>query len=308
MFPAAAFSMTLGQGPYATYVRGSAGANPFGNVWWIDGTNGSDGNGGTNKGDAFATVAAAIAVSAAGDSFIINGGTYTFTAACVPKANQTFIAAVVTPKKPKVIFLSSAIADLVQVDVSGVAFIGIEFQAGDNTCDNLMDIADGAAVAGLTVQQCVFNGADKTSVVGMNLADATFAASQLNVQDCLFRDLTGTMINVGVLGMAYSLFRHNYFALDVNSGTVFALADTTTFAIGKGWHIDENYFLGFDATKDEVGITIAGTEDTTGAGLITRNVAGYFAVAWITIDKLGFGTIQNFTGDATGGLLEDVGS
>ncbi len=284
--------------------------NVFAAVFYVDGTNGSDGNTGKSPSLALQTIAAAISAAAAGDSIVIAPGTYSSAAPLVPKARQLFRAAVIMPRNPtvKITGTSAITSELLQVDVSGCTFIGIEFLAGDNALTNLVDIADGADVNGCWFLSCVFNGADKTSVAGIQMDDATFIPTGVVVQGCLFRDLTGTMIDVGVLGMPYCVFRDNYFALDVNSGTVFALADTTAFATGKGWHIDQNYFLGFDASKDEVGITIAGTEDTTGAGLITRNVAGYFAVAWITIDKLGFGTILNYTGDATGGLLEDVGT
>ncbi len=308
-FPIGGFTAVLGSGPYATTIRGFNFSNPFGTTWFIDGTNGSNGNDGKSAATAFATAAYALSVSAAGDTFVFAPGTYTISASFVPLANQTFLASVIQPRKPKVIFLSSAIADLIQVDVSGCTFIGIEFQAGDNTCDNLIDVADGAAVAGLNILNCAFNGADKTTVVGINCIDATFAGSFLNVQGCLFHDLTGTCIAVGVLGFGYSYIGFNQFAIDVNSGVGIALADTTTFAIGKGYVIERNLFTGFDATGDEVGITIAGTENTTGAGIINDNRFAYIAVAAITIDKLGFSEVENYVGDSgTGGTRVDPGT
>lgn len=308
-FPVGGFQATLGEGPYATVVRGFNFANPFGRTWFVDGTNGSDGNGGTSATTAFASIAEAIENATAGDTVVIAPGSYTITAALVPKANMAFIAGVVQPRKPKVILVSSGIADLVQVDVSGVTFLGIEFQAGDATCANLVDVADAAAVAGLNFYSCAFNGADQTTVVGIAAVDATFAVSFMNVLDCVFRDLTGHHIDIGVLGMAYSRIAGCHFAIDINSGTAINLADTGAFATGKGYVIEHNVFTGFDATANEVGITIAGTENTTGAGIIRNNYFAYLAAAAITIDKLSLSEINNYFGDAaTGGTLVDPGT
>jgi hypothetical protein len=288
---------------------GLNGTSPFAQIFYVDGTNGSDGNTGKSPRKAFQTIAAAIAAttSGRGDVIYIAPGTYLQTASLVPKARNIFRAAVLAPREPAV-KISGNVADLVQIDVDGVQFHGIEFLATGATTDNLVDIADTVAVLGCRFEGCVFNGADQTSVVGIKMADATFAASSVVVINCIFRDLTGTQIVVGVLGNAYGYIAYNLFALDVNSGTCISLADTTGFAIGKGMVIEHNTFLGFDATKDEVAITISGTEDTTGAVVIRRNDFAYFAVAAVTIDKIGFATIQNYTGDATGGLLLDVGT
>jgi hypothetical protein len=287
----------------------TAEVSPFGKLWFVNGSGGSDGNTGKSPAKAFATIAAAISASVAnrGDQIIIAPGTYSISAALVPKAYTIFKAAVMSPRNPSV-KISGDIADLVQIDVDGCQFHGIEFLAAGNTADNLVDIADAAAVVGCLFRNCVFNGADRTSCVGVKMNDGTFAASCVVIVDCLFRDLTGTQVVVGVLGNAYGYIGYNLFALDINSGTCISLADTSAFATGKGMVIEHNTFLGFDATKDEVAITISGTEDTTGAVVIRRNDFAYFAAAAVTIDKIGFATIQNYIGDATGGLLLDVGT
>lgn len=285
--------------------------NIFGAVYYVDGTNGSDGNTGKSPSLALSTIPAAIAAGAAGDSIVIAPGTYSSAAALVPKARQLFRAAVINPRNPtvKITGTSAITNELLQVDVSGCAFFGLEFLAGDDALTNLVDIADGADVSGCWFHSCVFNGADKVSVAGIQMDDATFIPTGVMVEQCLFRDLTGTMVDVGVLGMPYALFRRNQFALDVNSGTAFALADTTAFATGKGYAITDNDFTGFDATGDEVGITIAGTENTTGAGIIARNYFAFIAAAAITIDKLSKSEVNNYVGDAaTGGTLVDPGT
>lgn len=284
--------------------------SPFAKVLYVDGTNGSDTNNGQQPDRAFATIAQAISLSTsgAGDHIVIAPGTYTITSALVPKARNVFRAAVVTPRVPSVI-ITGNIADLIQLDVDGVVFYGIEIKASGNTADNLVDIADTTAVSGVVFDSCTFNGDDKTSVDAINAADATNAVTGLVVRNCLFRDLTGTPIDIGVQGMPYGYIGYNHFAIDVNSGTGINLADTSAFATGKGYVIEHNVFTGFDATADEVGITIAGTEDTTGAGIIRNNYFAYMAAAAITIDKLSKSEVNNYYGDAaTGGTLVDPGT
>lgn len=283
----------------------------FHKVWYVDGTNGLDTNAGNIPTQAFLTIAQAITSSAAGDTIIIAPGTYTVTSSISPKARQTFQAAIVCPRTPTVsITATSALTgDIVTIDVDNTVWIGIEFLAGHANQATLVDIADAAAVNGCTFENCVFNGADKTSVVGIQADDASFAVTGLVIRNCLFRDLTGTCLDIGVLGMPYAYVGYNTFAIDVNSGTAIALADTTAFATGKGFVIEENNFIGLDVTADEVGITIAGTEDTTAAGMIRNNYFAYVVAAAITADKISQSVINNYVGDrGTGGTLVDSGT
>jgi hypothetical protein len=277
--------------------------SPFAKLYYVDGTNGSDGYTGTKPSRAFLTIAKAITmtVAARGDTVIIAPGTYT-EAVLNPKSYTIFRAGLFSARRPSVI-ITSNIADMVTVDVDGVQFHGIEFLAAGNTTDNLINVGSVAAVDGCLINGCVFNGADKTTVVGIKIAHATIASLRLVVVNSLFRDLTGTHISVGVMGFAYSYIGFNQFAIDVNSGTAINLADTTTFAIGKGYVIEHNTFTGFDATADEVGITIAGTANTTGAGIIRNNYFAYLAsgAGAITVDKLELSLVNNYIGHTTTG-------
>ena len=259
----------------------------------------------------FSTIADAITASVAGrgDTILIAPGTYTITSALVPKANTSFIAMRNSNPRYKTVSIQGAIADMVQIDVDDTYWEGIEFKATGAATNNIIDIADTVAVNGVVFNNCVFHGNDQTSVVGINLTDAAFATTGLVVKECLFRDLTGTLLNVGVLGMPYAYISYNQFAIDIDSGVGIALADTAAFATGKGYVIEHNTFTGFDATANEVGITIAGTENTTGAGIIRNNYFAYMAAAAITIDKLSLSEVNNYYGDAaTGGTLVDPGT
>src|SRR3990167_1855582 len=93
---------------------GSAHDNsPFGKIWYVDGTNGADGNAGDAPDQAYSTIGQAItsAVATRGDTVVIYPGTYTITTTLTPKACVTFRAAVINPQVPSVT-ISGNIANL----------------------------------------------------------------------------------------------------------------------------------------------------------------------------------------------------
>ncbi len=288
--------------------------NIFGETWYVDGTNGNDANTGKDPDDAFATLDEARGDSSAGDTIVIAPGTYTQTAAeepLTPKANQIWMAAVPSfGGIPNVIITGTAEATVVDIEASGIVFKDIMIQADDDAVTQLVDVAETATVTGLTFLDCLLDGNGKATVIGLNADDGTFILTGLVMKGCRITKCN-TGINIGVLGWANSRIEDNIIDMhDIGGGDIgIALADTTGSEIGYGWWIRDNLFLGAsDGAQDALAIVIAGTEDDTGLGAITKNMFAYCAVAAVTIDKLGFGTIQNYFGDATGGLILDVGT
>lgn len=245
------------------------------------------------------------ATTGRGTTVLIGPGTYTLTSAlAITKTDIEFVAADINPVKPTVI-VTSSLADTVQVDAANIAFDGIEFKAGADACTNLIDVADGAAVTGLEVRHCVFNPNGKATVVAINAADATYAVSHALIEDNTFLiGFDGAAINVGALGLGNSKIRRNHFQVTAAKVGI-ALADTSAFATGYGLQILDNEVLGADATGDEVFVSIAGTEDTTGALVIARNMLCYMAAAAVTQDKLDKSVVFNYVASGNGGALVD---
>ena len=288
-------------------------ASPFGKIWYVDVTNGSDGNlgDGPNAGEAFASIGAAItaAVATRGDTVVIAPGTYTITSVLAPKAFMTFRAAIVNPQAPSV-SVRGNIANLLTVDVNGCRFVGLEFRPTGTTARDLVSLAATTAITGgVTLEDCVFNGNDQNTAVngvcGLRLGK-TNATTGLVVRRCTFRDLGKTPFEVGASGMPYAKIEDNAFLIDTPAGFGIRLEDTAAFATGKGYTIRNNEFLGQASTSaDFVGISIVGTESTTAAGIIRTNYFAYCAVAALTQDKLPDSIIENYVGNSDGGKLVD---
>ena len=168
-------------------------------------------------------------------------------------------------------------------------------------------MANTVAVSGLNFIGCWLDGNNKTSVDGISSVHATLAVTGLLVRGCRFKDIDNGII-IGVSGMPLSLIEGNVFELRANADVGINLADTTAFLTGYGYSIRNNDFIG-NAAAAPVGIAIAGTENTVGAGIIRNNFFSFCTAAAITIDKLSQSEINNYYGDAaTGGTLVDPGT
>lgn len=290
----------------AWQVEGGVGlsASIFGTNWYVDTSSGSDDNTGKDPKDAFATLDSARSASSAGDTITIAPGTYTQTAAdqpLTPKANQTWMAAKPNGRgQPSVIIAGTAEVTVVSVEVSGVIFDGIEFQADNDAVTQLVLVADTVAVSGLTFQNCWFNANGKTTVVGINAIDGTFAVTGLWLTGCRFTQCD-TGLSIGVKGFGQSMIEDNVFECQLAADVGIAIADSSE-AGPTGFVIRNNDFTGaIDGDADGVSaITLAGTEDAIGVGLIRTNYLGHFAADAITQDKSPESIVENYYGEVNG--------
>lgn len=290
-------------------------ASPFGKIWYVDVTNGADGNLGDKPEEAFASIGAAITASVAtrGDTIVIAPGTYTITSALSPKAFTTFRAAILNPQAPSV-SVRGNLATLMNVDVNGCRFVGLEFRATGTTARDLVRLADTTAITGgVAFEDCVFHGADQTGPTENGVAglwtDNVNAVTGLVVRRCTFRDLGKTQLEIGVGGAPYAKIEDNVFAIDTNLGWGISLADTAAFATGKGYIIRNNEFIGPDATTTtQVGIRIDGTYNTTAGGMIRNNYFSFCADVAITQDIVPSAVIENYVAGNDGSDVVDGSS
>jgi hypothetical protein len=284
-------------------MTGASLSNPFGKTWFVDPVNGSDGNDGQSAATGFKTIAQVLLAAAAGDTIILGPGTYTLTAALIPKANQIWIAAVLTPQVPTAIIVSSGLATLVDVNVSGVVFVGIEFQAGDNTLTSLIRTGNTVAVPGITLESCVFNGVSKTGpTVAVNVS-SNFATSRAGIHNCRFINLTGDAIAVGTLGLGNSRVWENFFSLDTTGKAAVTTADTGAFTVGKGFVFEKNTVLGFSSGATATAIVATAAGDGNGAMAINDNRVAWAATVFITASKNSKANTTNYVGASTGTLF-----
>ena len=242
---------------------------------YVDGTNGTATGDGLNWDNALSTIALAIADAAAGDTIVIAPGTYTITAVLTPLARMRFVADV--KGHVPTVNIQGAITNLLEVDVAGVQFEGIEFEATDAAVTNLVDVADALGVAGLVFQNCWFNGGTQTTVDGINAVDATLILSALEVLNCRFYGGLVNAIDVGVQGIGNSRILYNTFMLDLAAGTSRAvnMADTTAPATGYGYEIAYNTVHGpSDGGEDAFPFVLADAESggSMALGFIHDNV------------------------------------
>lgn len=278
--------------------------NAFGDTWYVDTGSGNDANSGLDPRSAFATLDAARSASAAGDIIVIAPGTYTQTAAeepLTPKANQTWMAAKPNGRgQPSVVIEGTAEATVVDVEVAGVVFEGIEFQADADAVVQIVDVSETATVKGLTFRNCWFNANGKTTVVGLNADDGTFIVTGLYVTGCRFTQCD-TGLKIGVKGFGQSVIEDNIFECQLAADIGIDLADTSE-AGPTGWVIRNNDFTGaLDGDADGLlAIKIAGTSNAIGVGIIRTNYLGDFAEDAITQDIMEEMIVENYYGEADG--------
>jgi len=288
--------------------------NQFGKMYFVDGTNGSDNNGGLTPASAFATLAAARSASAAGDTVIVAPGTYTVdvgTASLAPKANQTWMAGMpALGGAPTVIIIADADDNAnapVAVDVDGVVFRDLEFRlvAGGTTALYCMDAGQTSAVRGLTFDGCWFNmnSVDGAGVIAARFNDGTNAITGLLMRNCHFigGDATtnqSVYIDVGVGGLPDGLITGNSFALESADGDALAIRFLDPGAAAKSYavRIIDNLFIGAsDGGDDAIPIEFAGamTEDEI-VGVIADNTFAHCGPEPITLAKMDGGIVNNW--------------
>ena len=307
----------------------TGGINPFGEVWFVAASGGSDANSGLDTVHPLATIAKAISLGAAGDTIILGPGTHSVdvsASALIPKADMQFVAAI-PPRggKPSTIITHDADDGLViaTIDVDGVGFYGIEFLlvAGGTTALELVSASQTTAVNGLIFQDCWFNLASvDAGVEGLVLDDATNATTGLVVKNCRFLGTAAATggaavcMHVGVGGIADALIEDNVFALESADDDAIGINfdDPATGDPSYAAVIRNNDFISAKdgAASNVVAIKFhASMSAQEMVPMIRTNYFAGFGGDCITQDKVDNSVLGNYVGDtATGGTLVTGGS
>lgn len=279
-------------------------------IWWVDNTNGLDGNPGTYQ-IPLKTLARAVALAKENDIIVLKPGhaetISTATALSLSVANLTVLGIGEGSARPT-FTLGTVVGATVNVTAANVTVRNVLFVA------NFLDIAAAfttTSAAGLTIDQCEFRDTSAVlnflAVVKTSTTDG--AASGLTLSNSKQISL-GTTANTAVLDLRANVDRLtvvNNVIRSLVAGNSALIYQATTTKVLTNVLIDKNSlnFVGADAATGVLLITTA----TTHTGMISNNfVTGARAVATAVLvtASSGFKFMENFyqsVADKSGILL-----
>lgn len=279
--------------------------NPFGNVWFVDGSNGGDDNSGKTPKLPFATIAQAISKSSAGDTIVI--------------APKTMAAGATDPTSyAEALTIPAAKHSLTLLGIGGRAQGGLpQIKKGSGTAALLIIQAPGCRILNLG-----FNGAGSTGG-GILLDDdaSTKSAFGTEIAGCHFKNCKGTTatdsrtggaIQWSSAGGAWQVWIHDN-AFYKNIGDVVLLGTGTS--VPQDVIIEKNTFMGLATSVDchiylaagsgmasvaVIGNTFADVLPALGSGSVVRYVdmtscTGIFADNYVggSYTTTGFGAAKD---------------
>jgi hypothetical protein len=179
---------TIGEGPYRQTIRNFAGVNPYGTVWFVDSSSGSNGNDGRSAVSPFSTLAYALSVAAAGDTIVLAPSfAVTLTAVLTLTLARLTIIGVGRGTAKPTITVNGAV-DGLSLEAANIRIENVHFAAPETDaataminvaaagCE-LIDITGIGSktsknfVSGLTIA----SGADDLTVEGLNIHNSVVA-------------------------------------------------------------------------------------------------------------------------------------
>lgn len=226
MYPNFYFHQTvLGSGPYATTLRSFGGISPYGQVWFIDTVNGSNANDGKSPTLPFATLAAALAVAAAGDTIIVaSGSNLAFTGPGTISLAGLYLLGVGQGSKRPIITVTGAV-DALSLEAAGIVVDNFHIAApATDEATAMINVAAAGCV--LRNIKGIGSGASKNFVDCITLASGA--------DDCLLENIqifnTNTAVNsfLSIEAAVARLTIRNFFAFgDVATAGIIDAAAAT---------------------------------------------------------------------------------
>lgn len=302
--------------------RGRVGANPLGDLIYVDSANGNDGNNGESKMHAVQTLTRALALAEAGDTIILNkGGSETVTASlAVSLARVKIICPVDNPEQGFTV-QGAGTLNLMTVSAADVHIEGVKF-VHTGTTSSAAGILTTAAADRLVVKGCLFDdSAIATTFTGLGLSIID-AVNAFVVEGCIFKDIKfGVKFTIATgISQVGSLIKGNTFFIGKAAAFGIATALTGTGAV-KAARILENIFI--EANGDGSAATTAwdGTDNTNATQgpikleaaadqyLIAGNIA-YTALgtAFDVINAIAAGAVGGKAGNRTSAAVDVEGS
>ena len=296
----------------ATFAGALVGANPNGDIYFVDSTNGDNGNDGLSRRHPKATLVNALASMSAGDTVVLSpGGSETVTSTVtVSLARVRIVSPTVNPESGYTI-TGAGTVDLMTVSGADVHIEGLRFTRSAGAGSTTAALLTTAAAVRLVVKGCSFDCSDLTSAWTNYGIELTDAITDVRVEGCVFRDCHRGILSSSASGAAVNW---------VVSGCDFWIGQSTAFGIHvsptgtvRGMVVRGNRFL--EADGDGTSATDAwdgtdNTDATTGPILMGANCdqvvvsdnRAYTALAqaFDTLNAVNAGAASDFVLNATG--------
>ncbi len=224
--PFFSFNQTLGEGPYATVIRGFSGYDPTGDTWFVSSVSGSDGNGGNSVSSAFATLAQALSVAAAGDTIVLmpsHAETYT-AVKTISTAGLTIVGIGVGTRKPT--FTINAAADCFSLAAASITVENVHIAAPETDAATAMF---NVAAAGCTLRGITGIGS-KTAKNFVDCFTIAAGADDLLIEDCeIYNSVVpvNSFVNIEAAVARLRIFNSFFFGDCVTAGIIDAAVVAT---------------------------------------------------------------------------------
>jgi len=190
--------------------------NPFGNIWYVDGTNGSDSNSGKTPSKAFSTIQTAVTRAAGGDTVLVLPKAITdFTGDPTSYAETVTIAATkpglsligvprgLTQGGLPQIKIGAGTTAMLTIRAAGCFIANLGFNGASSTGGGILldDDYSAKTAFGTTIWGCHFKNCKKHatngSLGGAIMWSATGNAWQIRIQNCRFYKNVADIVLIG---------------------------------------------------------------------------------------------------------------
>ena len=290
------------------FVGALAAADPVGDIYFVDATNGNDGYGGESKIHPVQTLTRALALAGDGDTIILApGGSETLTTGLtVSEARLRIVCPTLNPDSGFTL-TGAGTLNLITVSGADVDIRGIKLVHTGATADQA-GILTTAAADRLHVENCVFDdSAIVTTFTGAGV-EITDDCDDVEIVNCRFKDLHRSILFATAGGKAQIDSRISGCVFWVGQATAFGIHASPTGTV-RGMEVRECLFRELDgdgSTATDAWDGTDGTNATSGPILFGANtdqytISGCYAETALTST---FDNLNAINAGAVGALMK----